>query len=86
MNETRTPALPGYTAGAALYASRSRYQVSSRADSTVEQTVVPQGCSFWKWLRCGAALAGCAAVCVSGNIPACIACLGGNADCVECLG
>jgi hypothetical protein len=48
--------------------------------------VQPQGCGVFDWIKCGAAIAGCAASCVALG-PACIpGCVASAAPaCVKCL-
>jgi hypothetical protein len=49
--------------------------------------VFPQAsCSLGKWFECLGKARACVPICLSGNIPGCIACLAtGAPDCVPCL-
>lgn len=48
--------------------------------------VIPQGCSVWDWVKCGAIVAGCAAACVISDGAACIACMGpAYNSCKDCI-
>jgi hypothetical protein len=52
----------------------------------VSHGLIPQGCSTWDWVKCGAIAAGCAAACVITDGAACMACMGpAYATCKDCL-
>ena len=48
---------------------------------------IAQSCSPWRWVKCGAVIAGCVAACIDPLDPACIACLGPlYKECKSCIG
>ena len=48
---------------------------------------IAQSCSVWRWAKCAAAVAGCAAACIDPLDPVCVACLGPSyQECRPCIG
>jgi hypothetical protein len=52
-----------------------------------DHMIVPQGCSFWTKIKCGAALVACGGVCYVSLGSACVACFAalGKSKCLSCL-
>jgi hypothetical protein len=69
--------MPGFTAEASLYKTNGCYQLIASGGflSDGSTTVVPQGCGFFRWLACGAAVGACVPLCGI-NIPCYVGCLG----------
>ncbi len=58
--------MPGFTAEAALYTTTERHSLVARSMAGADgRAVIPQACSWWEWLGCGALTAGCAGGCVA---------------------
>jgi hypothetical protein len=57
-------------------------------DSTMsDHMIVPEKCSFWTKIKCGAALVACGAICYVSLGTGCIACLAGlgKGNCLSCF-
>ena len=53
----------------------------------VDERLHPSGCSVFKKIACGAAIAACGAVCYVSLGTACVECLAGigGSDCIDCF-
>jgi hypothetical protein len=80
-------AQPGFSAEAAL-GRRSPFlnlRLEVRQINR-EDKIVPQGCSFWEWLSCAGAIAGCAIECTYRGSE-CFDCFkrAGKEQCLSCI-
>jgi len=78
--------MPPLTADRSLYRTPKSYEAPALYNSSGSDTVTPQGCGAFKWIRCGAQVAACVALCASGvGTAACLSCIAGLGSCAECL-
>ena len=77
--------MPGFVVDTQTPTMNSAYRAAS--GTGVASGVVPQAsCSIGKWFECLGKAAVCIPICMSGNVPGCIACLANGApDCIPCL-
>lgn len=77
--------MPGFVADTPVSTMNSAFR--SVSGSGIGSGVVPQAsCSISKLIDCFVKASACIPLCMSGNIPGCIACLAKDApDCIPCL-
>jgi hypothetical protein len=81
--------LPGFNAKVSLYSAEELYSMAVTYDALVRSEVIPQGCAWWMWARCGAAIITCIGRCALIPLPWCVsACLedlGAPGSCINCV-
>jgi hypothetical protein len=63
MAASKYTTLPGFTAERSFSQMSEQYILQKYDYLSEGDKIVPQGCGFWKWLKCAAVVTGCTVVC-----------------------